>query len=115
MASSLPPLYHHFRSDCDLSSMRWLSSANSATSPSVSRPASVAASISVVSSIEVATSALHSRHYFPVLPGSSNNSMRRAQTPHCSLDGSSLPFGPLNIDIPPWPCLLAINPNQSPG
>ena len=103
-----PKLLAPSYADCDLSSIRWLNSANSATNSSVSRPASVAASISVVSTIAVATSALHSRQYFSLLPGSSNNSVRRPHTPHARHDGSSLPFGPHNIDVPPRPRLLGL-------
>src|SRR6516225_8853895 len=68
---------------------------------SVSRPAIVAASISVVNRIDVAISALHSKQYFSLFPGSSNNSNERPQTLHCKVDGSSLPLGPHNMELPP--------------
>lgn len=87
--------------DCDLSSIRLLSRANSAINSSESRPASVAASISVLNRIEVATSALHARQYFSLLPGSSTNSARRPHTLHCAIESCSLPFGPHNIVVPP--------------
>ena len=74
---------------------------NSATKPAVSSPDIVAASISVVSRIDVATSALHSKQYLSLLPGSSNNSVRRLQTAHCKGDGSAQVFGPDAIRVPP--------------
>jgi hypothetical protein len=95
--------------NCALSSSRQLNCENSATRVSVSRPAMVAASISVVGRIDVATSALHSQQYLSLFPGSSNNSVRRPQTLHRKRDCSSLPFGPLNIEAPPWPRSAACN------
>lgn len=95
--------------NCAVSSSRQLNCENSATRASVSRPAMVAASISVVRRIDVATSALHSQQYLSLFPGSSNNSVRRPQTLHRKRDCSSLPFGPLNIEAPPWPRSAACN------
>src|SRR5215469_3785659 len=74
----------------------------------------VAASISVASRIEVATSALHSKQYFSFFPGSSNTSVRRPQTLHGKTDGSSLPFGPHNIDVPPHRPLRGLPPSTKP-
>src|SRR5260370_38502097 len=86
---------------CALSNSRLLDCKNSATKPAVSCPEIVAASISVVSRIDVATSALHSKQYFSLRPGSSNNSVRRLQTSHCKRDGCTLFFPPHAIDVPP--------------
>jgi hypothetical protein len=80
-----------------------LSWENSVIKLAASWPASVAASISVVSVMDVATSALHSRQYFPVFPGRSKSSARWPQTQHCKLNGSSLPFGPDDIGVSPRP------------
>lgn len=75
---------------------------SSASRPPVSSPDFVAVSISVTSKIEVATSALHSKQYFSILPGSSNNSAWRPQAAHCKIDRSpQLSFGPHNIDVSP--------------
>jgi hypothetical protein len=90
-----------FLSYCAFSNSRLFSCTNSATKPAVSSPDIVAASISVVSSIDVATSALHSKQYLSLLPGSSNNSVRRPQTVHSEGDGAAQRFGPNAIEVPP--------------
>src|SRR5271167_44910 len=90
------------QADCALSSRLVLSWENSATRALASWPASVATSISVVRRMEVATSALHSRQYLPVLPGRSKSSALWPQTQHCKLNGSSQPFGPDDIGVSPW-------------
>jgi hypothetical protein len=83
-----------------------LSWANSAMRVSASWPARVAASISVVSNMDVATSALHSKQYFSGCPGSPNKNVRRPQTLHSGLGGSSLLEDSSLLDhssLPLWP------------
>jgi len=94
--------------DCALSRRLVLSWENSATRALASWPARVAASISVVSKMEVATSALHSRQYLPVLPGRSKGTVRWPQTQRCKLNGSSQPFGPDNIGVSPLGRILRV-------
>jgi len=56
----------------------------------------------------VATSALHSKQYFPERPGSPNNSPQWPQTLHCPLKSHSVPFGPVNTAVSPLaPCLTS--------
>lgn len=88
--------------NCALANSRLPNCRSSASRPPVSSPDFVAVSISVTSKIEVATSALHSKQYFSILPGSSNNSAWRPQAAHCKIDRSpQLSFGPHNIDVSP--------------
>src|SRR5260370_3600884 len=82
--------------------IRLVISENSETNALVLFPASVAASISVVNKMAVAKSALHSRQYFSALPGSSNNGSVRPQTLHGAIESCSVPFGPVDMIVPPW-------------
>src|SRR6266404_2343334 len=53
----------------------------------------------------VAKSALHPRQHFSVLPRSSNNASIRPQTLHCAIESCSVPFGPVDMIVPPMaPC-----------
>jgi hypothetical protein len=94
--------FRFYAADWARSSIRRLISENSDTSAFVLRPARVAASISVANTMAVATSALHARQYFSVLPGSSNDSATRPQTAHRPTSSCSVPFGPLSIAVSPW-------------
>jgi hypothetical protein len=60
--------------------------------------------------MDAATSALHSKQYFWLIPGNSNNSSRLPQTRHPKPDGSSLPFGPQDMVILPELNLAGLAP-----